>query len=263
MSPLRIVVLSDTEKLPTAGQKMLHDRLEKIPEYSVLAMTAAKADKRSALFKYLLKLDKKQSFLYKELGSAEAAKLAVEFASRRGKSMSPQVADILVTIFGIDPYRLENEIEKLALYTGRKEEIEKEDLAFSAGFTKIETPYDLPDLIISGQVSAALELTSKALMSGISEMQLLYILKNHFSRLCISYNSQDIKELMAKCRIPFFAAKVVKGQSRRVQPAAVCAALEDIFRAEYSLKSARFRPDMVIELLIMRLFLAVEGNKAA
>ena len=128
------------------------------------------------------------------------------------------------------------------------------------GFS-LRTHCDGPDLIISGQVSEALELTSKALMSGISEMQLLYILKNHFSRLCISYNSHDIKEVMAKCRIPFFAAKVVKEQSRRIRSAAVFSGLEDIFRAEYSLKSARFRPDLVIELLIMRLFLAIEGNK--
>lgn len=263
MSPLRIVVLSDTEKLPAKSQKMLNDYLEKIPEYSVLAMTAAKVDKRSALFKKLLSLDKKQSFNYKELGAAEAAKLVVDFASKREKSMNLQVADMLVTIFGTDPYRLENEVEKLALYIGKKGDIEKKDLAFSAGFTKIETPYDLPDLIFSGQVSAALELTAKALMSGVSEMQLLYILKNHFSRLCISYNSHDIKEVMAKCRIPFFAAKIVMSQSKRVQPSTVYAGLLEIFRAEYSLKSARFRPDLVIELLILRLFLQVTGNKQA
>jgi DNA polymerase III delta subunit len=100
-------------------------------------------------------------------------------------------------------------------------------------------------------------------MSGISEMQLLYILKNHYSRICVSYNSNDIKEVMAKCRIPYFAAKIVKSQSRKVRPSAAYAGLADIFRAEYSLKSARFRPDMVIETLIMRLFLTVSGNKQA
>jgi len=261
MSPLRIVVLSDTEKLPVKSQRMLNEYLDKIPEYSVLAMTAFKVDKRSALFKKLLALDKKQSFQYKELGSADAAKLSVEFASKRGKTMNLQVADILVAIFGTDPYRLENEVEKLALFTGKNQVIEKQDLAFSAGFTKIETPYDLPDLIISGQISAALELTAKALMSGISEMQLLYILKNHFSRLSVSYNSNDIKEVMVKCRIPFFAAKIVKSQSRKIRPSVVYTGLSDIFRAEYSLKSARFRPDMVIETLIMKLFLTISGNK--
>jgi DNA polymerase-3 subunit delta len=184
----------------------------------------------------------------------------IEFAAKRGKKINLQIADMLVAIFGTDPYRLENEVEKLALYTGERENIEKKDLAFSAGFTKIETPYDLPDLIITGQLAVALELTSRALMSGISEMQLLYILKNHFSRLCVSYNSNDIKEVMARGKMPFFAAKIIRGQSRKLRPEAVLEGLSEIFRAEYALKSARLRSDIVIESLVMKLFFHVVGN---
>ncbi|UCC80515.1 MAG: DNA polymerase III subunit delta [Candidatus Zixiibacteriota bacterium] len=260
MSPLRIVLLSNTEKLPASGQKMLSEFLDKIPEYSVLAMTASRADKRSGLFKKLLALDKKQSFKYGEFTSSEAAKLVVGFAARRGKKIDLRVADMLVSIFGIDPYRLENEVEKLALYTGDEAEIGKKDLAFSAGFARIETPYDLPDLIFSGQLAAALELTSRALMSGISEMQILYILKNHLFRLCVSYNHHDIKEVMRLGQMPFYAARTVMAQSGKITPKAAFRGLADIFRAEYSLKSARFRPDVVIESLVMKLFLEIAGN---
>ena len=260
MSPLRIILLSDTEKMPAGGQKMLGEFLDKIPEYSVLTMTATKSDRRSALFKKLLALDKKQSFNYGDFTSAEASKLAVDFGAKRGKKIDLRVADMLVSIFGIDPYRLENEVEKLALYTGEGSEIEKKDLAFSAGFTKIETPYDLPDLIFSGQLSAALELTARALISGISEMQLLYILKNHLSRLCVSYNSHDIKVVMKEGRMPFYAAKLVMAQSKKIRPEAVFRGLSDIFRAEYSLKSARFKPDIVIESLVVKLFFETAGN---
>ncbi len=260
MSPLRIVLLSNAEKLPASGQKMLSEFLDKIPEYSVLAMTASKADKRSGLFKKLLALDKKQSFKYGEFTSSEAAKLVVGFAAERGKKIDLRVADMLISIFGIDPYRLENEVEKLALYTGEEPGIEKKDLAFSAGFARIETPYDLPDLIFSGQLAAALALTSRALMSGISEMQILYILKNHLFRLCLSYNHGDIKEVMRVGQMPFFAAKTVMVHSGKIAPEAVFRGLADIFRAEYSLKSARFRPDFVIESLVTKLFFEVSGN---
>jgi DNA polymerase-3 subunit delta len=263
IGPLRIVALADVDKIPISGQKMIEGFLDRIPEYSVLAMTAAKADKRSGLFKKLISLDRKQSFEFNEFSAAEAAGLAVEFAAERGKEMSPQVADMLVAIFGVDPYRLANEVEKLALYTGRENRIEKKDLAFSAGFVKIETPYDLPDLIISGQVAAALELASRALMSGTSEIQLLYILKNHLSRLCISHNSNDLKEVIARGRMPYFAAKTVMAQSKKISQRAVLQGLAEIFRAEYSLKSARFDPEMVIAALIMRLYFAMAGNNNA
>lgn len=260
MSPLRIVLLSSTEKLSASGQKMLAEFLEKIPEYSVLAMTASKADKRSGLFKKLLALDRKQSFKYGDFTSSEASKLVVDFAAKRGKKIELRVADMLVSIFGIDPYRLENEVEKLALYTGESSDIEKKDLAFSAGFARIETPYDLPDLLLSGQLAAALELTSRALMSGISEMQILYILKNHLFRLCVSFNHNDIKEVMRAGQMPFYAAKAVMTQSGKIAQDAAFRGLADIFRAEYSLKSARFKPNFVIESLVTKLFFGFAGN---
>ena len=260
LSPLRVVVLTSAERLTSKNQKALADFLDKIPEYSVLAITAVKADKRSLFFKKLLALEKKQSFHYGDLSSPAAAKLVVEFAANRGKTIESRVADMMVSIFGVDPFRLENEVEKLALYTGDSTNIEKKDLAFAAGFSKIETPYDLPDLVISGQLNAALELTSRALISGISEMQILYILKNHYIRLCSALNSNDIKEVMKNGPMPYFAAKIVMTQSRKVPREAVIRGFEYIFRAEYSLKSARFKPEVVIETLILMLFMEIAGN---
>jgi DNA polymerase-3 subunit delta len=260
MGPLRVVVLNDIDKLPSKGQKMLAEFLGKIPEYSVLAMTAAKADKRSNLFKKLMALNKKQSFNYGDLKSSEASTLVIEFAARRKKEIDIRIADMLVSIFGNDPYRLENEVEKLALFTGEKNTIEKKDLAFAAGFSRIETPYDLPDLVFSGQLTAALELTSRALMSGISEMQILYIFKNHLTRICASLISSDIKEIMKKGHMPYYAAKQLMAQSRRINPAALMSGFEYIFRAEYALKSGRINPEIIIESLVLSLFLAVSGN---
>lgn len=262
IGPMRVVVLSDTEKLTAKSQKMLDGFLPKIPEFSVLAMMAVKIDKRSSLFKKLIALDKKQSFGFKEFSQYEAAKLLIKYAADRGKTLNPQVADMLVTIFGSDPYRLENEIEKLSLFTGESSQIEKKDLAFSAGFSKVETPYDLPNLIISGQPDAALELAARAMVSGTSEMQILYILKSHFIRLNASFSSQSVKDLMIKLRIPYFAAKAIFPQSKRTMPKGILDGLAEIFKAEYSLKSARLKSNLVIELLIVRLFLAINGNKS-
>ncbi len=65
LSPLRVVVLNDVDRMPSKRQTVLCEFLPRIPEYSVLAMTAAKADKRSKLFKKLLIEKKKYSFEYK------------------------------------------------------------------------------------------------------------------------------------------------------------------------------------------------------
>jgi len=262
LSPLRVVVLNDVDRMPSKRQTVLCEFLPRIPEYSVLAMTAAKADKRSKLFKKLLIEKKKYSFEYKEFTDADAMGLIARFAAERDKIIKPQIADMMVGLFGTDPYRLENEVEKLALSVGDKEEIEKKDLAFISGFTKTETAFDLLELTFGGCIKEALELCGRALASGISEMQILYIYKNHLTRLNAACNTKELKDLMSAYRIPYPVARQLQAEARKIRPEAILDGLSHIFRAEYSLKSARFPSSYIIELLVESLYLAVAGNKA-
>lgn len=262
LSPLRVVVLNEVDRMPSKKQTMLCEFLPRIPEYSVLAMTAAKADKRSKLFKKLLAEKKKHSFEYREFTDAEAMGLITKFAADRDKIIGSQIADIMIGLFGTDPYRLENEVEKLALSVGDKKEIEKKDLAFISGFTKAETAFDLLELTLGGHIKEALELCGRALASGISEMQILYIFKNHLTRLNAACNSKELKELMSTYRLPYPVARQIQAEARKMRPEAILNGLSYIFRAEYSLKSARFPSSYIIELLVESLYLTVAGNKA-
>jgi len=260
VSPLRVAILENVEKLPARALGMLCHALPKIPEYSVLAMTAEKADRRLKLFKMLLSGDK-VAYEFNEFSHSEAANLATKFAADRGKRIDPHLVEALVGIYGTEPYRLENEIEKLALLSGEKGEIEKKDLAFASGYSRVETAYDLPELAFDGKIKEALELCGRAITSGISEIQILYILKNHLERLNSACNLRDFQELIATYRIPYKAAARIFAQSRKVKPAAILSCLSYIFRAEYALKSARFPARSVIELLVVAIYRAASGNK--
>jgi DNA polymerase-3 subunit delta len=260
LSPLRVVILGDVDKMPVKRQNILLDFLPKVPEYSVLAMTASRADKRSKLFKRLLQ-EKKQVYLYKEYTPAEAAGLVARFAADREKHIKAQVADSIIAIFGVDPFRLENEIEKICLSIGDKEEIEKRDLAFVSGFAGSETAYDLPGLTFEGRIGEALELCDRAMSSGTNEMQILYIFKNQLARMNGACNLKEIKKLMSLYRMPYPVARQIAVLAGKIGPRGILAGLKLLFRAEYALKSARFPSQHIMELLIVGLYLATAGNK--
>jgi DNA polymerase III delta subunit len=260
MSPLRVVVLSDVDRLPGKRQNTLLEFLPKIPEYSVLAMTASKTDKRSRFFKGVLQ-EKKQAIGYKEVTPSEATRLAVRFAADRKKTMKVQVADNVVALCGVDPFRLENEIEKICLSVGSKEEIEKKDLAFVAGFTGSETAYDLPDLTFDGRIKEALELCNRAISSGTNEMQIIYLFKNLLARMNGACNVKETKQLMSSHRISYPVAKQARVLAGKAGPQGILAGLKLLFRAEYALKSARFPSRFILESLIVGLYMVARGNK--
>jgi hypothetical protein len=68
---------------------------------------------------------------------------------------------------------------------------------------------------------------------------------------------------MSTYKIPYPVARQIQADARKIRPEAVLNGLSHIFRAEYSLKSARFPGNYVIELLVESLYLAVAGNKAS
>jgi DNA polymerase-3 subunit delta len=286
ISPLRTVILANADYLSASGQLFLESILDKIPNYSVLAMTVHdhKIDKRSKLFKRLAAVEKgpeipsakAQTFFYSSYGPGEAMGMVTLFATERNKTISADTNAAIVEMFGTDPYRLKNEVEKLALFVGEKANIEKKDLAFASGFDRVETPDELPGMILDGRIGRALEFTRQAIASGISEFQILFILRNYLTALNLAMSAKSQSQLiglLAKRPVlvrpkpdeDYMVAVRRRTQefyshSRNINQAAVAKGLTYLFRAEYSLKSARFASEGVIEHLIVTLYLTFRGN---
>jgi DNA polymerase-3 subunit delta len=260
ISALRVTVLRDVDKTTASEQARLDTFLSKIPPYSVLAMTAGKIDKRSKFFKRLASEDKAHSFFFDTYKADEAMAMVMKFALDKGKKMSSTVAAVIVETYGTDPYRLGHEVEKAVLFVGDKSEIEKRDLALASGFDRVETAYDLPDLILDGKIDEALELARRAIASGISEVQLLYILKTYLLGLNTALTAGSIRVLMSIMHVGPDRARILYSRSKNISQRAVQKGLAFTFRAEYSLKSARFPSEAVIELLITALHLTFRGN---
>jgi DNA polymerase-3 subunit delta len=286
ISPLRVVILANADDLSSSGQTFLESFLGKIPSYSTLAMTvhAVKTDKRSKLFKRLsseekgpkVPNDKVHAYYYSNYEPSDAAGLIVKFAADAGKTISQDATNAIVEIFGIDPYRLKNEVEKLSLFAGEKSNVEKQDLAFASGLDRAETPDELPGMILDGHLGKALEFTRRAIASGITEFQILFILRNYLTALNLAQGVKSQNQLLAlmakrpmlvraKADEEYMAAVRRRSQefyirSRNIDQGSVAKGLTYMFRAEYSLKSARFAPEGVIEFLIVALYLVFRGE---
>jgi len=124
----------------------------------------------------------------------------------------------------------------------------------------VETAYDLPRLIMAGKPDEALELVRNAIASGIAEMQMLYILKNHVMGLNAARKAGNIRSLMSMVRMPLEPARQLLAASAKLSQDNINKGLTAIFRAEYSLKSARFPSETVMELLVVTLYLVLRGN---
>ena len=105
---------------------------------------------------------------FAELKQAELNLWAQNKLKARGLTADFEAVNLLCQSVGTELAALENEIEKLALYTLERtdKKISKEDVLSCIGFSKEENPFELANAILSCNKTKALKLVTKLLDDG-------------------------------------------------------------------------------------------------
>ena len=105
---------------------------------------------------------------FAELKQAELNLWAQNKLKARGLTADFEAVNLLCQSVGTELAALENEIEKLALYTLERtdKKISKEDVLSCIGFSKEENPFELANAILSCNNTKALKLVTKLLDDG-------------------------------------------------------------------------------------------------
>ncbi|MGI5848534.1 MAG: DNA polymerase III subunit delta [Christensenellales bacterium] len=124
MSDIRLVAVGDCSVLTAKGSaeeaKKVAAFIDKIPHTTALALCTDNAlDKRRALYKQVKNCGQIKEFTQPSL--AECISFVIKQALKQGAAISKATAAELVALIGFDYYALENEIAKLAVYSGYNE----------------------------------------------------------------------------------------------------------------------------------------------
>jgi len=148
-----------------------------------LLISAGKVDKRKAFYKALDKLGTVESLAGWSADDRDSADQAETWArkslDRRNKQISDEALAELIARVGPNARQLESEIEKLALYTGSRGEIQSEDVAAICTRNKTARAFALGDALGDRDLPRLLrcldeELWEVKLDSQKSEIGLLY-----------------------------------------------------------------------------------------
>ncbi len=121
LSPLRFVAVRDCTVLTSSGNKdeakRIADYIDRLPDTTVLALCTAEApDKRKTLYKRLSEIGTVREF--EAPNPAGCIAFVAEQAKRHGARIGAAAAQQLVALAGCDYFTLENEVAKLAVYSG-------------------------------------------------------------------------------------------------------------------------------------------------
>ncbi len=252
MSPRRLVIVTDVQKIPATGLERLAEYAAEPQEKTVLVLIAGEVDRRTVFYKRMLEHACVVEFA--KLKGAALERWAENSLSRQGFRISPLALKKLVDLAGSDLMMLNNELDKLVLYTGKEEQIPDGAVDDLVHGSRQHGIFELTAAMGKRDRKLALRLLGNLLEAGEPPLVVLSVMARHFRQIIIA------KELLQEGRQPFeigraaqvpeFALSEFLRQARAIEPDLARSMYQRLARMDRSFKSSSPDERMLLEHLI-------------
>lgn len=167
----RIIMVDDADTFVKDHRAGLEKYLEAPAKKSILVLVVNKWLKTTKLAKKVKKIGLELECA--DLKGAGLSRWITETAATHDKKISRDAAALLTELAGNDLGLLNQEISKLADYTGDNDRITPEDVKSLVGGWKLQTTWEMLDAVRSGNINFALTSLEKLLIAGEAPQRIL------------------------------------------------------------------------------------------
>ena len=220
-----------------------------LPEGVVLVLIERQPDQRTKLFKLLNKFIAES---YHPLKAPEAKQWLRQQAKARGANISPEAVDELVSSFGHDLWRMNNELNKLELFVSGGE--------IDRSVVDLLTPRPLTDNIFLAVEALAKknfalsnQLINRQLILGMSEQQLLAMIAYQFRNIVMIRGWIDrgvkLTDLPAKAQLHPYVVQKTAELARRFSVPELAKVFYLLQRVDAAIKTGKTPPRVGLDIL--------------
>jgi DNA polymerase III subunit delta len=151
------------------------------PDLSVVLIARAKAP---AKLVQAVKAAKGEIHEFEAPKARDMPRLLIADAERLGFRLDPAAARMLVDRMGANPQRLQNELERLALWAGEGGTVDAADLGAMIVDTSEAVVWALSDALLERDAAAALRIAERLISQGENVTGLIYGLASRLRKAC-------------------------------------------------------------------------------
>jgi DNA polymerase III subunit delta len=187
------------------------------PDLTVVLIARAKAPPKLAS---AVKAAKGELHEFEAPKAREMPARLVAEAQQLGFRLEPAAARLLVDRMGVGSLRLQNELERLALWAGEGGEVSAADLAAMISDTSEEAVWSLSDALLEQDSAKALRIAERLIAQGENVTGLIYGLASRLRQACAAAAQLEEgiapKQVESSLRMHPYAAKLLIGRLRDV-----------------------------------------------
>lgn len=255
MSPRRVVVINDCDKLKDSTLNELMGLISHLNNSTVLILVGDKFDLRKSFFAWCKRSGTVVEF--KTLYENQIPAWILNRVRGYGKRISLDAIQFLIASVGVVPRELANELEKLIIFVGNKETINGKDAKEVVGFSRSVSIFDLCNAVGERKSVVAFAALNTMFREGEKPTEIVRMLARHFMILLKLKNIQEEQipadSLPSRLGIAPFFLKEYIGQSKNFNLASLQTGLDLLLKADNQLKSGAVDEKIALQVLLYKL----------
>lgn len=233
------------------------------PNFTYLIFVQIGEIRKKSLYKLIIEKGIEKEFSVVENNSNDIKKI---FESK-GLKITQEALNKLTKKTGLNLTRINQEIEKITAFLGKKKDINEKDIELLVSRSETEKIYELSDAIAERKKDIALEILHNLFKDEIFPLQIMSVIISRFrlliqSKLLVEDNSlsrEKIEKLLPSDKShnilkqhPFVIRKVNQ-QSRTFSMRELKSCYKKLLEADKQLKLSSKPPETILQLLILEL----------
>jgi len=259
LSDKRLVILRDCKVLYASGNaeeaKKIALQLDIMPDSTALVLCCTEPpDKRRTLYKKIAKAGTVREF--PQPSPSDCSFFVQKQAKALGARISAKTAQFLVSLVGCDYYALENEVNKLSVYSG-SDEITHQHLLECASKTLEYNVFEIHKLFAGLKAQAAYKLLSDILMHERPEALIGLVarkIRDMYKIRTMRDAGFDMFRIEAQMKMKSFAVKMLYDECDRFSADQLRDGLKALADLDYQIKSGRKDAALALHETLCRIY---------
>lgn len=256
LSPKRLVVIKDFEKLSKEDTRRVFDYINNPNQHTCLVIDTDDADimKKMPSFGSHVKVLK-----FSHPSGSQLSSWIASYLVSRGKKIEEDAIEMLKELSPPDLLSISQELEKLATFTLGRKTITAKDVESLTGKNSAVSAFDIAGAVGNRDAYGAMKIIRELMTAGKRSHEIIGLLAWHFKTMA------RVKELALEKETEYAVSQRLKMSKRRAaeflgQAAAyslerIQECLDILLDADMGIKRTRFNPSLILEFAVMRLCL--------
>lgn len=257
MSPYRVLVINDSMLINTGRKEdteKMTNYLEQIPDSSIIIFLESQIDKRSKLYKKLIKIGRTIEFTTPI--ESELVKWVSNTLKKSNKTISYENAVYLLHVVAHNMDSILLELNKLIDYKDVSSEINKEDIDLICIKSLEIKIFDLVDAVANKNINQALNIYNNLLLMKEQPIMILSMIARQFRLVLeckkLKSSGSSTNEISNILDLRSFIVSNCLKQSNNFTLKDLVNALRECLQADIDIKTGRKNDKLAVEMLIIK-----------